>query len=148
MEGSWRLKPSLFVGIGYFLEEGVLVEEGTLPVGNRRTCAISDLFGSCWRRHTRAHFYGMDYSLDQGGRRAHHFSGKSNKGRGHTKLRHISLLGNPKLLLRSFYCIRLLVVFTDHHYIYFHSKLVFPEGGGGLSRVMLTKNTCVHFMHS
>jgi hypothetical protein len=75
MEGSWRLRSSLFVGIGYCLEEGALVEEGAPLVGNRRTCAISDLFGSCWRRHTRAHLCGRDSSLDQGGRRAHHFSG-------------------------------------------------------------------------
>jgi hypothetical protein len=69
MEGSWRLRSSLFVGIGYCLEEGAPL------AGNRRTCAISDLFGSCWRRHTRAHLCGRDSSLDQGGRRAHHFSG-------------------------------------------------------------------------
>jgi hypothetical protein len=75
MEGSWRLRSSLFVGIGYCLEEGALVEEGAPLAGNRRTCAISDLFGSCWRRHTRAHLCGRDSSLDQGGRRAHHFSG-------------------------------------------------------------------------
>jgi hypothetical protein len=44
-----------------------------------------------------------------------------------------------------FYCIVFLVVYhvLDFTYIYFHSKLVFP--GGVLSRVVLTKNTCVHF---
>jgi hypothetical protein len=46
MEGSWRLRSSLFVGIGYWLEEGTLMEEGAPLAGNRRTCAISYLFGS------------------------------------------------------------------------------------------------------
>jgi hypothetical protein len=69
MEGSWRLRPSLFVGVGYCLEEGAPL------AGTRRTCAISNLFGSCWRRHTTSCLCGRDSSLGQGGRRAHHFSG-------------------------------------------------------------------------
>jgi hypothetical protein len=37
-------------------------------------------------------------------------------------------------------------MFEAHYiYIYIHLKLVFPKGV--LSRVMLTKNTCVHFMY-
>jgi hypothetical protein len=51
------------------------VEEGAPLAGTRRTCAISDLFGSCWRRHTKGCLCGRDSSLDQGGRRVHHFSG-------------------------------------------------------------------------
>jgi hypothetical protein len=75
MEGSWRLGPLLFVGVGYCKEEGALVEEGAHPSGSRSTCAILDLSGSWWRRHTIGCLCGRDSSLDQGGRRAHHFSG-------------------------------------------------------------------------
>jgi hypothetical protein len=75
MEGSWRLGSSLFVGIGYCLEEGAHVEEGAPLVDNRRTCIISNMLGSCWRRHTRAHLCGWDSLLDQGRRRVHHFNG-------------------------------------------------------------------------
>jgi hypothetical protein len=55
-------------------------------------------------------------------------------------------------LVRSLLCIQVPLYFItcciscfDHHYIDIYSKLVFP--GGVLSRVMLTKNTCVKFMH-
>jgi hypothetical protein len=43
------------------------------------------------------------------------------------------------------YCITCCISCFDHHYIDIYPKLVFP--GGVLSRVMLTKNTCVKFMH-
>jgi hypothetical protein len=60
MEGSWRLKPSLFVGVGY------CKEEGTPLSGSRRTCAIVDLSGSWWRRHTLGCLCVRDSSLGQG----------------------------------------------------------------------------------
>jgi hypothetical protein len=46
MEGSWRLRPLLFVGVGY------CKEESTHPSGSRSTCAISDVSGSWSRRHS------------------------------------------------------------------------------------------------
>jgi hypothetical protein len=54
-----------------------------------------------------------------------------------------------KILLFQVLLYILLVVFNllFSLYIHLYSELVFPEGGGGggLSKVMLTKNTCVHF---
>jgi hypothetical protein len=44
------------------------------------------------------------------------------------------------------YCITCCISCFDHHYIDIYPKLVFP--GGVLSRVMLTKNTYVKFMHA
>jgi hypothetical protein len=55
-------------------------------------------------------------------------------------------------LVRSLLCIQVPLYFItfciscfDLHYIDIYPKLVFHEGV--LSRVMLTKNTCVKFMH-
>jgi hypothetical protein len=55
-------------------------------------------------------------------------------------------------LVRSLLCIQVPLYFItcciscfNHNYIDIYPKLVFP--GGVLSRVMLTKNTCVKFMH-
>jgi hypothetical protein len=55
-------------------------------------------------------------------------------------------------LVRSLLCIQVPLYFItcciscfNHNYIDIYLKLVFP--GGVLSRVMLTKNTCVKFMH-
>jgi hypothetical protein len=74
--------------------------------------------------------------IEQQGKRAH-FLGRI-------------LLGTLSKLERSLllYQVPLYLLLVVSHalditYIYFHSKLVFP--GGVLSRVMLTKNTCVHF---
>jgi hypothetical protein len=69
MEELWRLRPSLFVGESYCLEEGAHLS------GIRTTCPISDLSGSWWRRHTTSCLCARDSSLGQGGARALHFNG-------------------------------------------------------------------------
>jgi hypothetical protein len=78
------------------------------------------------------------------------FNGLGSISEGRTILGHTCLVWNCisawiKLLLYQVHLYFVLTVF--HHlfssYIDIYSKLVFP--GGGLSRVMLTKNTCVHF---
>jgi hypothetical protein len=105
------------------------------------------------RQHRRASSRGGISSLGQRGRRALHFSGESSKGRGRTKpWPHISL-DLVARLVRSLlciqvplYCITCCISCFDRHYIDKYPKLVFP--GGVLSRVMLTKNTRVKFMHA
>jgi hypothetical protein len=132
----------------FFLEEGALEEEGTHLVGTRYSWKITYMSVSMERYHTRDSLCARDSSLELRGPKEHCFSEIVNKGRGHAKLGCISLIGTPNHLDRSCYCIRFHCIFIlvvshdlDITYIYFHSKLVFP--GGFLSRVMLTKNTCV-----
>jgi hypothetical protein len=127
--------------------------EGAQLAGSIYTWRKLDLIVSVERQHTRAHCGSRVSSSEHPGSRVLHFSGYSNKGRGCIELGRIS----PWILWQGsrgtcyvyrFLCIVLLGVShaLDTTYIYFHSKLVFP--GGVLSRVMLTKNTCVHFMHA
>jgi hypothetical protein len=82
------------------------------------------------------------------------FSTEGNKGRGRTTVWALLSLVLVARLVRSLLCIHVPLYFItcciscfNHHYIDRYPKLVFPGGGGGgggvLSRVMLTKNTCV-----
>jgi hypothetical protein len=94
----------------------------------------------------------MDSSLEHPRSRALHFSGFGNKRKRRTSLGRISSwflwkVSRGACFVYRFHHIVFLVVShaLDTTYIYFHSKLVFPKGV--LSKVMLTKNTCVHFMH-
>jgi hypothetical protein len=80
------LRPSLLIGVGYYKEEGTLVEEGAPISRSSSTCAISDLFGSWWRRHTTSCLCASDSSLCQGGGMVHHFNGYRNKEEGCTFL--------------------------------------------------------------
>jgi hypothetical protein len=55
------------------------------------------------------------------------------------------------IVLGSLVYVSCVVHFTLRPSIYIFSKLVFPMGGGGGgggSKVMLTKNLCVNFMHA
>jgi hypothetical protein len=129
MEGSWRIRPSFICGVCSFLEEGTHI------AGTSYSLMITDLSVSVERYHTRDSLCAMDSSSELRGSRAHCFSEICNKGRGNTKLWHIYILGTPKHLERSFYYIRFHCIFIlfvsralDITYIYFHSKLVFPEG--------------------
>jgi hypothetical protein len=69
MEELWRLRPLFVYGDCYCLEEG------THLAGTRRPCPISDLFGSCLRRHTIVGLSARDSSLGQGGAWALQFNG-------------------------------------------------------------------------
>jgi hypothetical protein len=79
-----------------------------------------------------------------------HLSGIEQQGKRRTKLGHISSWFLWQVLRGACFVYRFhhIVFLVLSHalattYIYFHSKLVFP--GGVLSKVMLTKNTCVLF---
>jgi hypothetical protein len=107
----------------------------TLP-GSSFAWRKSVLTGSVERQHRGASFCGGVSSLDQRGKRALHFSGESNKGRGRTKSwAHISL-DLVARLVRSLlciqvplYCITCCISCFDHHYIDIYPKLIFSGGG-------------------
>jgi hypothetical protein len=76
---------------------------------------------------------------------------RATKGEGAPQFGHF-FLDLVARLVRSLLCIQVPLYFItcciscfNHNYIDIYPKLVFP--GGVLSRVMLTKNTCVKFMH-
>jgi hypothetical protein len=79
------LRPQLFDGDHILLGGGRTIGvECTLP-GSSFAWRKSVLTGSVERQHRRASSCGGVSSLGQRGRRALHFSGESNKGRGRTK---------------------------------------------------------------
>jgi hypothetical protein len=101
----------------------------------------------------RGHSCGGISSLGCRGARALHFNAEGNKGEGAPQFWALLFLVLVASLVRSLLCIQVPLYFItcciscfDHHYIDIYPKLVFP--GGVLSRVMLTKNTCVKFMHA
>jgi hypothetical protein len=78
---------------------------------------------------------------------------RATKGEGAPRVwAHISL-DLMERLVKSFlcikvplYCITCCISCFDHHYIEIYPKLAFLEGV--LSSIMLTKNTCVKFIHA
>jgi hypothetical protein len=127
------------------LEEGALGEEGTSSAGRTSRAQIAVRFVLEGSYFLVSEYCGRVSPSELPVGRELLFSGLDNIFGGRTCFSWTCIAGWIKLLLYQVLLFIVLAVFHFLFSLYTHSysKLVFP--GGVLSRVMLTKNTCVHF---